>query len=93
VGRAIASVPEVFAVEVDPERYDPIIQSMGIVAATRRPDDAGRFGSFVLSAEGQGILKDYGFAPPPPVHAASMAMGSVLVSCFAECLGSAVRHE
>ncbi len=35
VGRAIASVPEIHAVEVDPSLYDPIVQALGIVAATR----------------------------------------------------------
>ena len=39
VGRAIVNVPEVRPVEVDNELYDPIIQALGIVAASaaRRP--------------------------------------------------------
>ena len=36
VGRAIANVPEVRSVEVDAQLYDPIIQALGIVAATAR---------------------------------------------------------
>ena len=34
VGRAIASVPEVRAVAIDIKLYEPIIQALGIVAAT-----------------------------------------------------------
>ena len=42
VGRAIANVPEVRPVEVDTQLYDPIIQALGIVAASRRSADAER---------------------------------------------------
>jgi len=61
VGRAIASVPEIRAVEVDPKLYDPIIQALGVVAASPRTADAERFARFVLDEEGQGILKQFGF--------------------------------
>jgi len=61
VGRAIANVPEIRVVEVDPRLYDPIIQSLGVVAATARSADAERFARFVLDEEGQGILKEFGF--------------------------------
>ena len=61
VGRAIAGVPEVRVVEVDPKLYDPIIQALGIVAATARTADAEQFARFVLGDEGQGILKEFGF--------------------------------
>ncbi len=61
VGRAIASVPEVRPVEVDPALYDPIVQALGIVAATRRTADAEAFARFVLGEEGQAILKEFGF--------------------------------
>jgi molybdate transport system substrate-binding protein len=64
VGRAIADVPEIRSLEVDPSLYDPIIQALGIVSLTRRPDDSGRFVRFVVGDEGQGILKEFGFAPP-----------------------------
>ncbi len=52
VGRAIASVPEIRPVEVDPKLYDPIIQALGIVAATARAGDAEQFARFVLDARG-----------------------------------------
>ncbi len=61
VGRAIADVPEVRAIEVDAGLYDPIVQALGIVATTPRPADAEAFAAFVLGEEGQAILKQYGF--------------------------------
>jgi molybdate transport system substrate-binding protein len=57
VGRAIARVPEVRVVEVDPGLYDPIVQSLGIVAQTKQPEAAERFARFVLGGEGQAVLK------------------------------------
>jgi molybdate transport system substrate-binding protein len=64
VGRAIATVPEIRSIEVDPGLYDPIVQALGIVTTTRRPADAKAFVQFVLSEEAQAILKEFGFQPP-----------------------------
>jgi len=64
VGRAISHVPEIRAFEIDPKLYDPIIQELGILTASKRPTDARQFIDFVLGAEGQGILREFGFAPP-----------------------------
>ena len=61
VGRAIVNVPEVRPVEVDGRLYDPIIQALGIVAASARNADAEQFVRFVLGAEGQKALKEFGF--------------------------------
>jgi molybdate transport system substrate-binding protein len=74
VGRAIANVPGVQVVEVDPQLYDPIVQAVGIVAVSARSADAERFAQFVLGEEGQRILKEAGFAPAesiPPTSAGS----------------------
>jgi molybdate transport system substrate-binding protein len=74
VGRAIANVPGVQVVEVDPQLYDPIVQTLGIVAASARTADAERFAQFVLGEEGQQILKESGFATAeliPPASARS----------------------
>jgi molybdate transport system substrate-binding protein len=73
VGRAIGNVPEIRLVEVDNQLYDPIIQALGIVAASGRGADAEKFVRFVLDPEGQGILKDFGFTRleaerPAPHH-------------------------
>jgi molybdate transport system substrate-binding protein len=60
-GRAIANVPEVRTVEIDPALYDPIVQALGIVAASPRTADAGNFAQFVMGEEGQAILREFGF--------------------------------
>jgi molybdate transport system substrate-binding protein len=65
VGRAIAAVPGIRVVEVDPGLYDPIVQALGIIATTPHPADAEAFVQFILGAEGQAILKDFGFKPAP----------------------------
>jgi molybdate transport system substrate-binding protein len=62
VGRAIANVPEVRPVDVDAQLYDPIIQALGVIAATARNADAEKFTLFVLDAEGQRTLKEFGFS-------------------------------
>lgn len=61
IGRAISRVPEIKVVEIDAGLYDPIIQELGIVAASKRMEDARRFTRFVLGEEGQEILKEFGF--------------------------------
>jgi ABC-type molybdate transport system substrate-binding protein len=53
--KAVRSVP------IPTDGYDPIVQAMGVVAASTRADDAGRFAEFLLGEAGQGILKDFGF--------------------------------
>lgn len=63
VGRAIANVPEVRVVEVDESLYDPIVQALGIVADSSRPAEADAFAAFVLSEDGQAVLKTFGFKP------------------------------
>jgi molybdate transport system substrate-binding protein len=63
VGRAIADVPGIQVVDIDPALYDPIVQALGIVTASARAVDAEKFAQFVLGEEGQRILKDSGFAP------------------------------
>jgi molybdate transport system substrate-binding protein len=63
IGRAIGRVPEIRVVEIDASLYDPIIQALGVVAATRRPAEAESFARFVLGHEGQRILADFGLAP------------------------------
>jgi molybdate transport system substrate-binding protein len=63
VGRAIANVPEIRSVEIDPGLYDPIVQALGTVADSSRQADAEAFARFVLGDEGQAILKEFGFKP------------------------------
>lgn len=61
VGKAIADVKGVRSIPIPPDGYDPIVQAMGIVKDSKRADDAGRFASFLLAEDGQGILRDFGF--------------------------------
>jgi molybdate transport system substrate-binding protein len=61
VSRSIADVPEAIVVPLPLDVCDPIIQALGIVARTDRPDDARAFAEFVLGKVGQGILRDVGF--------------------------------
>ena len=62
IGRAIARVPEIRVVEIDNTLYDPIIQALGVVAATSRGAEAESFAQFVLGDEGQSILSDFGLS-------------------------------
>ncbi len=71
VGRAISDVPEVRSIDLDPALYDPIVQAMGIIADSSRPSEAEAFASFVLGAEGQRVLKQFGFRPGPAGSATS----------------------
>jgi molybdate transport system substrate-binding protein len=66
VGRAIADLPEVRTVDIDPGLYDPIVQAMGIVADSSRLDDGNKFVEFVMNGEGQAMLKEFGFQPASP---------------------------
>lgn len=67
VGRAISDVPEVRIVTIDPALHEPIVQGLGIVAASARPESAAAFTRFLLGADGQRILAQYGFRPPDPI--------------------------
>jgi molybdate transport system substrate-binding protein len=64
VGRALVGGKGVEAQTVDPTFYEPIVQAMGVVSRSQRGEDARAFADFVLSKVGQGILTDFGFAPP-----------------------------
>lgn len=61
VGRAIARTPAVGVVAVDPQLYDPIVQALGVVTASRRRADAEAFSQYVLSEAGQRTLGEFGF--------------------------------
>lgn len=43
--------------------HKPIDQALGVVTASPKQDAARKFAEFVLSAEGQAILKQYGYGP------------------------------
>jgi molybdate transport system substrate-binding protein len=60
-GKSVADVKGVRSIPLDPDAYAPIVQAMGVVAASKRPADAERFAAFLLGADGQGILRQFGF--------------------------------
>ena len=61
VSHALAVVPAVRVIEVDAALYDPLIQALGIVAATKQRDRARALAQFILGGEGQAILRESGF--------------------------------
>jgi molybdate transport system substrate-binding protein len=64
VGRAISRVPGVKAVGVDPALHRPIVQGLGVVAASENAEAARRFADYLLGDEAQEILGQYGFTRP-----------------------------
>jgi molybdate transport system substrate-binding protein len=65
VGRAISRVGGLKGVAVDSSLHAPIVQGLGVVAASSQRDRARAFASYLLGAEAQGILTEYGFMSPP----------------------------
>jgi molybdate transport system substrate-binding protein len=65
VGRAIARVDDVVTVKIDANLYDPIIQGLGILTASKQATLAESFAEFVLGEEGQRILSEFGFSSAP----------------------------
>ncbi|WZO98902.1 molybdate ABC transporter substrate-binding protein [Isosphaeraceae bacterium EP7] len=66
VGKALARPPGLRVLEVDPELYDPIVQGLGVVAASRRVEDAEALAAYLLGPEGQAKFQAAGFRPAPP---------------------------
>ncbi|MCA1633513.1 MAG: molybdate ABC transporter substrate-binding protein [Acidobacteria bacterium] len=52
------------SVEADARLHQPINQAAGVVRASRRQEAARKFLDFVMSVEGQALLRDYGYEPP-----------------------------
>lgn len=69
VGRAIADVPEVRSIPLDPDLYQPLHQALGVTTQATRPADAEAFARFLTGPVGQGILADFGFRQPESASA------------------------
>lgn len=65
VGRAIAEGAGVEVRPIDPGLYDPIVQTLGVVADAPCVESARAFAAFLLGPEGQGLLARRGFRPYP----------------------------
>lgn len=61
---ALAHEGEGRIIEVDERLHQPIEQALAVIKASAKQDDARRFTSFVLSAEGQSLLERYGYRRP-----------------------------
>lgn len=62
--RALVKPGEGKYIEISEELHRPIDQALGVIKASEKQDAARRFADFVLSPEGQLILKEYGYKPP-----------------------------
>lgn len=65
VSRAMSNVAELRTLEIDPSLYDPIVQTLGIVSATKKRDAAESFARFLTSPQGQKLLISHGFKATP----------------------------
>jgi molybdate transport system substrate-binding protein len=70
VGKAVADAAGLATRPVPPRLYDPIVQGLGIVAASKQREHAQAFVDFLLAPDGQDILRAHGFAAPRPGGAA-----------------------
>jgi len=52
-------------IEVDETLHQPIDQALAIVKASNKQESARRFTGYIMSAEGQAVLKEYGYSKPP----------------------------
>lgn len=64
VALSIADVPEVAATVVDPSLHEPLNQALAVIRGTAHEQAARQFVDFVMTTEGQSILKKYGYAEP-----------------------------
>jgi molybdate transport system substrate-binding protein len=64
IPRSLVREGEGAAIEVDARLHAPIDQAVGVVRASKRQEAARRFVEFLLSEEGQSVLKSFGYDPP-----------------------------
>ena len=62
VSKALAGAPGIRTIDVDPALHDPLIQALGIVAASGQRDRARALADFLVGNEGQAMLAEGGFA-------------------------------
>ncbi|HYE13297.1 MAG TPA: molybdate ABC transporter substrate-binding protein, partial [Pyrinomonadaceae bacterium] len=62
--RSLVKEGEGSFVEIEERLHAPVEQALAVVRASPRQREARQFAEFVLSEEGRGILKAYGYAPP-----------------------------
>jgi molybdate transport system substrate-binding protein len=62
--RSLVREGEGAAFEVEERLHAPLLQALGVVRASGRQDAAKKFAGFVLSEEGQAVLKSFGYDAP-----------------------------
>lgn len=62
--RALVKPGEGKYIEIGEELHRPIDQALGVIKASHSQEAARRFVDYVLSPEGQLILREYGYKPP-----------------------------
>lgn len=64
IPRSLVRESEGRALDVDEKLHAPIDQAIGVVRASKKQEAARRFVEFLLSEEGQSVLKTFGYDPP-----------------------------
>jgi len=64
IPRSLLREGEGRAIEVDAKLHAPIDQAVGVIRASKRQETARRFVEFLLSEEGQAVLKSFGYDSP-----------------------------
>lgn len=64
IPRSLVKEGEGRAIEVDPKLHAPIDQAVGVIRASKKQDAARRFVEFLMSEEGQSVLKSFGYDSP-----------------------------
>jgi molybdate transport system substrate-binding protein len=64
IPRSLVREGEGTAIEIDARLHAPIDQAVGVVRASKKQEAARRFVEFLLSEEGQSVLKSFGYDPP-----------------------------
>ena len=64
IPRSLVREGEGKATEVDAKLHAPIDQAIGVIRASKRQESARRFVEFLLSEEGQAVLKSFGYDSP-----------------------------
>jgi molybdate transport system substrate-binding protein len=65
IGKALTRPAGLGVLEIEPSLHEPIVQGLGVIAASHRIDDAEALATYLLGPEGQAKLKAAGFQPPP----------------------------
>lgn len=69
VAESIAGSSGLPSLPIDPSRYEPIVQRLGVIAGSPRADAARDFADFLIAGPGRAVLGEHGFLPPAEADA------------------------